>query len=375
MKTPPSPFPNEAYLAPYAVHSDSSRGRRFPEPPHAFRSPFQRDRDRIVHSRAFRRLEGKTQVFLNGSGDHYRTRLTHTIEVSVIARTLARRLRLNEDLTEAIALAHDLGHTPFGHMGERVLDELLRDRACGGFDHNRQALRVVDCLERKYPGREGLNLSWEVRTGLLKHRQPDTRLDDVLLGEGTDLEAQVAYIADDVAYCTHDLDDGFESGLLKEASLRHVRLWQMAREQALGQGGSPRSESFRSYVVRCLIDTLVGDILAQTLFRFEQVPAPVPLPTGGFAGVLSFSPEIGAQAEELRTHLFRHVYRHRDVTAVNEQAGRIVRDLFRYFLKHPEKMGVSARRRAAENRERATADYIAGMTDRYALALHAEAFP
>ncbi len=356
--------PEEAHLAPYAVRGAQSRGRRIPSPVHVFRAPFQRDRDRIIHSRAFRRLEGKTQVFLSGSVDHFRTRLTHTIEVAAIARTLARRLHLNEDLAEAIALAHDLGHTPFGHMGERVLDAELHHTLLGGFDHNAQSLRVVDVLERKYPGIDGLNLSWEVRAGLVKHRTPETMLDGVLIGEEVDLEAQVAHLADDIAYCTHDLDDGIESGLMCEADLVGVCLWQRARASALAQGGDPTEPSFPSFVVRCLIDLLVGDCLAESARQLAGI-SDSHAARCGFR--IRFSPEVAAQAVELRNTLFQRLYRHVDVMAVNKRMGNIVRGLFRHFLRHPEAMGETARQRAAEGSvERAAADYIAGMTDRYA---------
>ena len=356
--------PEEAHLAPYAVRGSQSRGRRIASPVHVFRAPFQRDRDRIIHSRAFRRLEGKTQVFLSGSVDHFRTRLTHTIEVAAIARTLARRLHLNEDLAEAIALAHDLGHTPFGHMGERVLDAELRHTPLGGFDHNAQSLRVVDVLERKYPGIDGLNLSWEVRAGLVKHRTPETTLDGVRIGEEVDLEAQAAHLADDIAYCTHDLDDGIESGLMCEADLAGVCLWQRARASALAQGGDPAEPSFPSFVVRCLIDLLVGDCLAESARQLAGITDPHAARCGFH---IRFSPEVAVQAAELRDTLFQRLYRHVDVMAVNKRMGNIVRGLFRHFLRHPEAMGETARQRAAEGSvERAAADYIAGMTDRYA---------
>ena len=361
------PCPEEAQLAPYAVRGSQSRGRRMAAPAHLFRAPFQRDRDRIIHSRAFRRLEGKTQVFLSGSVDHFRTRLTHTIEVAAIARTIARQLRLNEDLAEAIALAHDLGHTPFGHMGERVLDAELRRTPLGGFDHNAQSLRVVDVLERKYPGLDGLNLSWEVRAGLVKHRTPATTLDGVVIGEEVDLEAQAAHLADDIAYCTHDLDDGIESGLIREEDLAGVRLWQRARAAALAQGGDPVELSFPSFVVRCLIDLLVGDCLAESARQLAGVTDPR-VARSGFR--IRFSPEVAAQAAELRDTLFNRLYRHMNVMAVNQRMGNIVRGLFRHFRRHPEAMGETARQRAAEGCvERAAADYIAGMTDRYARSL------
>ncbi|MFA4945271.1 MAG: dNTP triphosphohydrolase [Lentisphaeria bacterium] len=353
---PPQPG-DEERLAPWAMRAAESRGRRHPEPPHPFRSPFQRDRDRIIHCRAFRRLDGKTQVFLNGTGDHYRTRLTHTIEVAAIARTLARGLRLNEDLAEAVSLAHDLGHTPFGHMGERVLNELLP----GGFDHNAQSLRVVDRLERKYPGIEGLNLTWEVRRGLLKHAAAGGTLDGIPVEAPPSLEAQAAHIADDIAYCTHDLDDGLESGLLTPAMLDGLELWRRARETALGQGGDPSAGSFLTFVVRCLVDLLVEDGLQHSAASLARA---------GRAGTVGLSPALQPLVAQLAERLFQRLYRHPEVMAVNRRAGDVVRRLFRHFTGHPEELGESARQRAVgEGPARAAADYLAGMTDRYALRL------
>ncbi len=367
----------ERVMSPYAASAGTSRGRRFPEPEHGFRTPYQRDRDRIIHSRAFRRLEGKTQVFLNGTGDHYRTRLTHTIEVAALARTVSRGLGLNEDLAEAIALGHDLGHTPFGHMGERVLNELLAGTALRGFDHNQQALRVVDVLERKYPGIDGLNLTWEVRAGLLKHRTPDTTLDGVRIGTVLSCEAQAAHVADDVAYCTHDLDDGLESGLLTEAALAGVALWERARAAALAQGGRPEAESFQVFVIRCLIDLLVGDLIETSRAPLAAV-APAMASPGPDAGgaapgtpTIGFSAAIAVQAEELRGVLFQRVYRHPDVMAVNQRMAGVVRDLFAHLRAHPDQLGESAQQRMlSEGLDRAVTDYIAGMTDHYALRLH-----
>src|SRR5580658_520917 len=246
-------------LTPYAQSSLSSRGRARPEDQHPFRTVFQRDRDRIVHSRSFRRLEYKTQVFLNGSGDHYRTRMTHTIEVSCIARTLARSLGLNEDLAEAIALAHDLGHPPFGHLGEETLDRLMAKH--GGFRHNAQSLRVVEELELKYPEFNGLNLTWEVREGLHKPYPPN------VLGEGLiqpSLEAQAVDLADQVAYICHDLDDGLDSGLINEPELEALELWRATRAAALTPYPHLEPERGRYYVLRCLLGRLVDDVIDQS---------------------------------------------------------------------------------------------------------------
>src|SRR5262245_20595510 len=242
-------------LAPYAQFSDESRGRVHEETPPAFRTQYQRDRDRVIHSRAFRRLEYKTQVFLNGTGDHLRTRLTHTMEVAAIARNIARALRLNEDLTETIALAHDLGHSPFGHKGEAALDRLMK--AHGGFEHNRQSLRIVERLEQKYPLFQGLNLTWEVREGLAKHvtgfDQPRRRRR--FTAQSPSLEAQVANVADEITYYSHDLDDGLTARLLSEPQLfRHVEAWRLAARQVTRQFGKLPDESRRYYIIRCLID-------------------------------------------------------------------------------------------------------------------------
>ena len=357
-------------VAAFAVREDDAAQRRHEEPEHPLRSAFARDRDRIIHSRAFRRLEYKTQVFLNGSGDHYRTRMTHTIEVVAIARTLARGLRVNEDLTEAIALAHDLGHTPFGHVGERILDNLLED--AGGFDHNEQSLRVVDCLEKKYPHVDGLNLTWGVRSGLVKRRGQAAELDGVPLPPQPSVEAQVADLADDVAYYAHDVDDGVTSGLLDLDQLESVQFWRLASQRARESGGDPGAEYFTSYVVRCLIDMLVGDIVRATGERIRQRaprrPADV---TANPEPLVCFSDGFRAGSSEFRTFLFNKLYWHADVLGVNHRAERSVRGLFEFFRMHPESLGTGARGRIAEyGLERTVADYIAGMTDLYAIQLY-----
>ena len=249
-------------LASYAQRSAETRGRVYAEPPPFWRTEYQRDRDRVIHSRAFRRLEYKTQVFLNGTGDHLRTRLTHTIEVAAMARSLARALRLNEDLAETIALAHDLGHSPFGHRGEAVLNKLMR--AHGGFEHNRQSLRIVEELEEKYPGIRGLNLTWEVREGLIKHQssydQPG--LQRGFSAKSPSLEAQIANLADELIYGSHDLDDGLEAGLLSEAELRrHVRVFAQALETVRAEPGPLSAEVRRYFIVRCIIDSQVRDVV------------------------------------------------------------------------------------------------------------------
>ncbi len=361
----------ESSLAPYAVRSSATRGRRHPHGHHPFRRPFQRDRDRVIHSRAFRRLDGKTQVFLNGTGDHYRTRLTHTIEVAAIARTLARCLGVNEDLTEAIGLAHDLGHTPFGHVGERALDSLL-GAAHEGFDHNLHSLRVVDCLETKYPGFDGLNLTWEVRSGLLKHRDPAAVLDGEKLPPQPALEAQIADVADDLAYYTHDIDDGLEAGLLDRDLLKQVELWQRAREHALTDGADADSRILVPYTVRCLIDMLVGDVIAHSNAQLKKLtPTCLEDVQNWPERIIGFTPEVRRLSTDLRQFLFEHVYWHPEVLRVNARADRVVRELFGHFMEHPDAIGPGTRRRMHQfGLHRCVADYIAGMTDRFALELH-----
>ena len=357
-------------LMPYAVHNKDSRGRRLPEPDHPFRTGFQRDRDRILHSRAFRRLEYKTQVFLNNAGDHYRTRLTHTIEVAAVARTIARSLRLNEDLTEAISLAHDLGHTPFGHAGERALDKIMSPY--GGFDHNMQALKVVDELEIKYPGYDGLNLTWEVRTGLIKHRRnadgSPVMLDGEVLPRNPWLEAQIADVADDLTYYGHDVDDGIDSGLLTPDMLSGVELWEMASVSARHPGLPPDGERFTAFTVRCLIDLMVRDVIRTSaaaigqacLKRAEDV---FELPDK----LISFSPEYRRKTDQLRDFLYHNLYFNPGLGKLNEMSYRNMRRLFRCYVENPLEMGETARRRIAKvGLERSAADYIAGMTDRFA---------
>ena len=357
-------------LMPYAVHSRDSRGRRIPETGHPFRTDFQRDRDRILHSRAFRRLEYKTQVFLNNAGDHYRTRLTHTIEVAAIARTIARSLRLNEDLTEAISLAHDLGHTPFGHAGERALDKIMTPY--GGFDHNMQALKVVDELEIKYAGYDGLNLTWEVRTGLIKHRRTEdgspVKLDGEILPPNPWLEAQIADVADDLTYYGHDVDDGLDSGLLTVEMLSEVELWRMASESALKRGLLPTGERFAAFTVRCLIDLMVRDVIQTSSAAIDRAglkraEAVFELPEK----LIGFSPEYQDKTDALRDFLYHNLYFNPGLGRLNEMSYKNMRKLFRFYVDNPLEMGETARRRIARaGLERSAADYIAGMTDRFA---------
>lgn len=359
-----------ATLSPYAQSSGNSRGRRYPEDPPAWRTEYQRDRDRIIHSRAFRRLEYKTQVFLNGTGDHLRTRLTHTMEVAAIARGIARALRLNEDLTEAIALAHDLGHSPFGHHGETVLARLMRGH--GGFEHNRQSLRVVEKLEQKYPDFPGLNLTWEVREGLVKHFAPDahpSRRAD-FHARNSSLEAQVANLADEITYYSHDLDDGLDAGLLNERDLaRNVSVWAQAARRVQRRHGKLADECRRYFIIRTLTDAQVRDVVEHS----EQLIARAGVRSADelrlhARPLIQYSAERRAQNLELRKYLYRKLYFSPQVDEANTRAVRVLAELFKFYLAHPKAIGEQARNRIrTEGLHRAACDYIAGMTDRYVL--------
>jgi len=360
-------------LAPYAQFSGDSRGRKFKEAPPEWRTEYQRDRDRVIHSRAFRRLEYKTQVFLNGTGDHLRTRLTHTMEVAAIARGIARALRLNEDLVEAIALAHDLGHSPFGHMGEFALNRLMKGQ--GGFEHNRHSLRIVEELEEKYPGFSGLNLSWEVREGLVKHYtaydHPSKRAD--FDAKNSSLEAQVANLADEITYYGHDLDDGLDSGLLSEAELnRHVRLWKQAARTVQRAHGRLPDECRRYFIIRCLLDSQVRDVVETTekLIVKARVKSADEVRLHAKA-LVQYSPERRKLNVELRKYLYKNLYYSTQVRGANERGIRMLDRLFQYYLAHPGEMGDTSRKRAPKiGLHRAVCDYLAGMTDRYAMLEH-----
>jgi dGTPase len=360
-------------LAPYAQFSADTRGRKYAEPPPDWRTHYQRDRDRVIHSRAFRRLEYKTQVFLNGSGDHLRTRLTHTIEVAAVARNIARALRLNEDLTETIALAHDLGHSPFGHKGETALNHLMKDH--GGFEHNRQSLRIVEELEQKYPQFPGLNLTWEVREGLMKHTtsydDPDRQ--EGFEAQGSSLEAQVANLADEISYYSHDLDDGLDSGLLSEEQLfRHVRIWHEAASTVQREQGELPDECRRYFIIRCLIDGHVRDVVhtAEQRIRDARVESADQVRRQP-AALVDYSPQRRERNLELRDYLYRNLYYNPVVHEANQQAVRRLEALFHFFLKHPERIGEQSRKRAEKiGWPRAICDYLAGMTDRYVILEH-----
>ncbi len=358
-------------LAPYAVRSAESLGRNHPEPEHRYRTVFQRDRDRIVHSRAFRRLEYKTQVFVYHEGDHYRNRLTHTLENAQIARTLARALCLNEDLAEAVALSHDMGHTPFAHAGERVLDDLMAEH--GGFDHNRQSLRVVDLLEECYPDFPGLNLSSETREGILKHGCSwDHPVPIPELGEQGSIEAQVANLADEIAYMNHDLDDGLGSGILEPEELHTLRLWREASEGVKERFGPLTSHLEHRQIIIALINRLVTDVAEASAERLcERAPANVDEVRSCDLILLDYSEPIRAAKQELKDHLRENFYFHPRVKDATGRAERVLTDLFRLHREDPSLLPQRMRDRFEQDGEpRVVADYIAGMTDRYALASH-----
>ena len=360
-------------LAPYAQLSAATRGRKYPEEPPEWRTEYQRDRDRVIHSRAFRRLEYKTQVFLNGTGDHFRTRLTHTMEVAAISRNIARALKLNEDLAEAIALAHDLGHSPFGHKGEMVLNQLMRGH--GGFEHNRHSLRIVEELEQKYPNFPGLNLTWEVREGLAKHYSafdhPSRRKD--FNAKNSSLEAQVANLADEITYYSHDLDDGLVSELLSERELtQNVRLWAEAARLVRRQYGRMADEGRHYFTIRTIIDMQVRDVV-ETSERLIQKAGVQSADDVRLCPrrLIQYSPKRRKLNIELRRYLYKHLYYNPAVDEPHVRARRVLRELFAYYLKHPRDMGDQARHSIRKlGLYRAVCDYIAGMTDRYAMLEH-----
>ena len=372
-----------ATLAAFAQKSGDSRGRKYPEPSHAYRTEFQRDRARIIHSRAFRRLEYKTQVFLNGTGDHLRTRLTHSIEVASISRTIARALSLNEDLAEAIALAHDLGHTPFGHSGEEMLAECMREH--GGFEHNRQSLRMVELLEAAYPDFPGLNLTFEVREGLQKH-QAFYEMEDVaqvsnlrnksgnLESRPTlqkyhspSLEAQIANLADEITYYSHDLDDAVDFEILDSAQLEENLVWQRSHRAVLSRYPDAREPELHKLIIRDIIDVQVRDVIAtsaksivdvgvQSADDVRKQPAPL----------IRYSDELLEANRALRKFLYQNVYYHPRVAEVNRRACEMLRKVFESYIVDPSRLGEAAAKRIeTQGLHRTVCDYIAGMTDRY----------
>jgi dGTPase len=357
------------WLAPYAAKSAQSHGRKYGESRHDYRAEFQRDRDRVLHSKSFRRLEYKTQVFVHGTADHYRTRLTHTMEMAAAGRTIARALRANEDLTEAIALAHDIGHSPFGHVGEQALNELMRNE--GGFDHNVQSCRAVEIIEQRYPDFPGLNLTWEVRAGLRKHQAatPGAELDGRPIGPFQCVEAQIADIADDLTYHAHDVDDACEAGLITELQLCELELWRKAAERARSQFPNMSPDRQADATIRCLLDIQVEDVIHTSASLLEKHKPGSPAEVMHRPErVVAFSPAMKAMLEPFRAFLYRDVYYHSAVSKSSGEAVNMMRRLFLFYIQHPDTMGRKARARLdQEGLWRTVCDYIAGMTDRYAL--------
>ncbi len=358
-------------LAAYAAHSESSRGRAFEEPFKDHRLAYERDRDRIIHCAAFRRLEYKTQVFVNHEGDYYRTRLTHSLEVAQIARGIARNLRLNEDLVEALALAHDLGHTPFGHTGEDVLNRLMQGH--GGFEHNRQSLRIVETLEQRYPGFDGLNLSWETREGIIKHSSDydcagSEAIRDYEPTLRPTLEAQIIDLADEIAYNNHDIDDGLKAGLIKLQDLSGVELWRDTWQKIGAKFPGLDEKRQVSQTISYLISSLIHDLVSTTeqnlarlkvnnLDDIRRQPR----------NVASFSEAMKERNRQLKSFLFQRLYRHHKVERMRVKAERFLTLLFENYIAHPSLLPEKYQRRFEKyGTERVVCDYIASMTDRYA---------
>ncbi len=358
----------EEVLAPYAMKGKLSKGRRHAEPEHPYRTPYQRDRDRIVHSAAFRRLMYKTQVLVNHYSDHHRTRLTHTLEVAQISRTIARQLGLNEDLTEAIALSHDLGHPPFGHAGEDALDQCMKGH--GGFEHNRQGLRLVEQLEYRYPSFPGLNLSWEVLEAMAMHsKRPEAPEVKDFLGVGQPLlEAQVVDAADSLAYDTHDIDDALSGGLIDFEDLKEVELWRRTAQRLHERYGPLNARQFQPAMVRALIDWQVSDLLEHTRGRLQEARIASLDQVRRHAELLAMpGVELTGLKGQLEEFLRRRVYRHYRVARMSSKARRFLTALFEEYCRAPGQLPEHhAQRIAAHGLERTVCDYLAGMTDRYA---------
>ncbi len=380
----------------FACHPDDTRGRLYPQSESPTRTAFQRDRDRIIHSTAFRRLKHKTQVFISHEGDHYRTRLTHTIEVSQIARSIARAFRLDEDLAEAVALVHDFGHTPFGHAGERALDECMKD--CGGFDHNAQSLRIVTKLERRYAEFDGLNLSWETLEGLVKHNgpladkagaglnhtipQPIVDFNELFpldLHTFASLEAQAAALADDIAYDTHDIDDGLRAGILDFEALRAAPLTSTIIAQI--EQHYPHIDRTRmiAELGRRQITMMVEDVIGETARRLTALnPAKVDDIRNADHAIVAFSPEMAETEKALKSFLYKSLYRHPDVMTTMDLAAKLVTELFDRYVIDPSAMPEGWRadfdRLSMLQKKRHVADFIAGMTDQFAIREHERLF-
>ncbi|MFN4264742.1 MAG: deoxyguanosinetriphosphate triphosphohydrolase [Aquabacterium sp.] len=365
------------WLAPYASDPEKSRGRRHNEPPAPTRSEFQRDRDRIVHSTAFRRLVYKTQVFLNHEGDLFRTRLTHSLEVAQLGRSIARSLGLNEDLVEAVALAHDLGHTPFGHAGQDVLNECMKDH--GGFEHNLQSLRVVDKLEERYLPFDGLNLAFETREGVLKHcsksnaelleqSEPQGVGQRFLNGTQPSLEAQLCNLADEIAYNAHDIDDGVRSGLISMAQLEAVPLFVSFRDATLKEFPQAKGRRLLFDTIRRMLSQQVYDVIDATRANLAQHMPVTADEARRCPPLVRFSPGMREASTQLKRFLFKELYRHPQVNDTTARAKQVLSELFAAYVSAPEEMQSAFAQR--EDRHRAVADYIAGMTDRFAMREH-----
>jgi len=365
-------------LAPYAVSEQNSLGRTIREDAPGGRSEFQRDRDRIIHSTAFRRLEYKTQVFVNHEGDLFRTRLTHSIEVAQIARSIARQMRLNEDLVEAVSLAHDLGHTPFGHAGQDALNTCME--AHGGFEHNLQSLRVVDVLEERYAAFDGLNLCFETREGILKHCAPESAAKLGAVGERflnnkrPSLEAQIANLADEIAYNNHDVDDGLRSGLLTIEDLASVQLFSGHLDTVRKTYPGIAERRLIHETIRRMINTLVNDLIRETEKNIQTYAVGNLEEVRNAPPIAAFSVEIHAQNRELKAFLRTHLYRHYRVMRMSAKARRIISDLFTAFMEDNRLLPPQFQRQAETDSARAVSDYIAGMTDRYAIREHRRIF-
>jgi dGTPase len=358
-------------LAPYAVRSKNSKGRAYLDSEPDYRTAFQRDRDRILHTTAFRRLEYKTQVFINFEGDYFRTRLTHTLEVAQVGRTIARALGANEDLVEAICLAHDLGHSPFGHAGEYTLAQLMKDH--GGFEHNKQSLRIVTELEQRYPDFPGLNLTWEVREGMVKHESEYDATDAREYNPDLrgNLEAQICNVADELAYTTHDLDDGLRSGMITPRMLNGIALWEIT-VQAFNWQGPMLQETERHNMIRHLVGMMVTDMIQATDTRLKESSARTALEVQQLPNnVIGFSEEMQRQNRELKDFLFKKLYRHFRVMRMQVKAEHILTGLFEAYCAEPLILPDHIQE-IIPNRglERTICDYIAGMTDRYAIDEH-----
>ncbi len=362
-------------LAPYGIRSKDSKGRKYPDSTPIYRTAFQRDRDRILHTTAFRRLEYKTQVFLNAEGDYYRTRLTHTLEVAQIGRTIARALGANEDLEEAICLAHDLGHSPFGHSGEKIMNHLMKDQ--GGFDHNKQSLRIVTKLENRFQDFPGLNLTWETREGIVKHEteydvSDANDYDPDLRGH---LEAQIANAADELAYSAHDLDDGLRSGLISVSMLEDLAIWKILVE-SVGWKGSELTELDRNRIIRRMIGLEVEDVIKSTDKKIQQngvssVESLQKLPHN----VIGFSDHMKQNNRELKDFLYKNLYQNHRVIRMQVKAERIISNLFTAYQKDPLMLPNHIQTKIEKKGlERSICDYIAGMTDRFAIDEHQKLF-